>query len=52
MTRNQILRGPSWLTWLPVALLVWLMPEMAAATHVDQAYNYMVMLNGSNTIRI
>ena len=52
MTRNQFMTGLAWLTWLPVALLVWLMPATAAATHVDQTYNYMVMLHGSNTIRI
>ena len=33
-------------------LMAWLVPQTAAATHVDETYNYQVMLNGSNTIRI
>ena len=33
-------------------LLLALLPQRAAATYVDETYNYQVMLNGSNTIRI
>ena len=33
-------------------LLLTLLPQQAAATHVDDTYMYQVMLNGSNSIRI
>ena len=44
-------RGPA-LTVLLLTLLAWLLPQRAAATYVDETYNYQVMLSGSNTIRI
>ena len=37
---------------LLLMLLTWLLPQTAAATHVDDTWKYQVMLNGSNTIRI
>lgn len=37
-----------WLT----ALLMLILPQQAAATHVDDTWKYQVILNGSNTIRI
>lgn len=45
-------RGPSWHWMLLMALFAWLLPQTAAATHVDDTWKYQVMLNGSNTIRI
>ena len=44
--------GWSWQTMLLTMLFVWLLPGQAVATHVDQTYNYMVSLNGTNTVRI
>ncbi len=38
--------------WVLTTLLALLLPQYAAATYVDETYNYMVTLNGSNTIRI
>ncbi len=38
--------------WMLTALLALLLPERVMATYVDETYNYMVTLNGSNTIRI
>ena len=40
-----------WHIALPM-LLAWLLPEQAAATHVDDTWKYQVSLNGSNTISI
>ena len=37
---------------LLTALLAWLLPQTAGATHVDDTWKYQVSLNGSNTIRI
>ena len=47
--RNR--QGWPW-QWMLIALFVWLLPQRAAATHVDDTYKYQVMLSGSNTIRI
>ena len=47
----NILRGRQWLVLL--ALIAWLLPQTAAAErYVEKTYQYMVMLNGANTIRI
>lgn len=46
---------PGWghsLAVFAAMLLLALLPQRAAATHVDDTYKYQVMLNGSNTIRI
>ena len=48
---TNILRGRQWLMLL--ALFGWLLPQEAAAERfVEKTYQYMVMLNGANTIRI
>ena len=47
---TNILRGQPWLLLL---LFAWLAPQTAAAERfVEKTYQYMVMLNGANTIRI
>lgn len=38
--------------WVLATLLALWLPQRVTATHVDETYNYMVTLNGSNTIRI
>ena len=49
-TKN-ILRGHPWLMLL--MLFAWLLPQQAAADwYVQRTYQYQVMLNGANTIRI
>ncbi len=52
MYHNQnILRGRPWLMLL--LHFVWLLPQEAAAERfVEKTYQYMVMLNGANTVRI
>ena len=46
-------RGRPWQTMLLLALFAWLLPQEAAAERfVEKTYQYMVMLNGANTIRI
>ena len=45
-------RGRSWQMLLLLALLAWLVPQGALATHVDDTWKYQVALNGANTIRI
>ena len=48
---TNILRGRPWLMLL--AVFTWLLPQTAAAERfVEKTYQYMVMLNGANTIRI
>ena len=48
---TNILRGRPWL--LLLLLFAWLAPQTAAAERfVEKTYQYMVMLNGANTIRI
>ena len=37
---------------LLLVFLAWLLPQRASAQSVDQTYNYQVMLNGSNAVRI
>lgn len=37
---------------LLLALLAWLVPQGAQATHVDDTWKYQVALNGANTVRI
>jgi len=44
--------GHSLAVFAAMLLLALLLPQRAAATYVDETYNYQVMLNGSNTIRI
>ncbi len=44
--------GHSLAVFAATLLLALLLPQRAAATYVDETYNYQVMLNGSNTIRI
>ncbi|MBR0036612.1 MAG: hypothetical protein IJP70_03105 [Bacteroidales bacterium] len=41
-----------WALFALPMLLAWLLPERAAATHVDDTWKYQVSLNGSNTISI
>ena len=49
--KPNIFRGRPWLMLL--MLFAWLLPQQAAAeTFVEKTYQYMVMLNGANTIRI
>ncbi|MBR3413794.1 MAG: Ig-like domain-containing protein [Bacteroidales bacterium] len=45
-------RGRSWQMLLLLALLAWLVPQGAQATHVDDTWKYQVALNGANTVRI
>ncbi|MBP1541512.1 MAG: hypothetical protein ILA25_05010 [Prevotella sp.] len=45
---SDILRGRSWLMLL--ALLIWLAPQRASATYVDDKSNYSVSLGGSNIV--
>ena len=46
-------RGRPWQIIMLLALFAWLLPQTAAAERfVEKKYQYMVMLNGSNTIRI
>lgn len=48
---TNILRGRPWL--LLLLLFAWLLPQEAAADwYVQRTYQYQVMLNGANTIRI
>lgn len=48
---TKLRRGRTWL--LLLALFAWLLPQTAAADwYVQRTYQYMVMLNGANTIRI
>jgi len=49
------MNAPGWghsLAVFAAMLLLALLPQRAAATHVDDTWKYQVMLNGSNTIRI
>ena len=50
-TRRDVGRIRLWAMTL-LCLLVWLLPQRASATYVDDTYRYQAMLNGSNTIRI
>ena len=50
--KTRMMRGRPWLVLLTVALFAWLVPQRAAATHVDDTWNYSVSLNGSNTVAI
>ena len=46
-------QGRLWLTMLLLLLFAWLLPQQVAAERfVEKTYQYMVMLNGANTIRI
>ena len=45
-------RGRPWQMLLLLALLAWLVPQGAQATHVDDTWKYQVALNGANTVRI
>ncbi len=45
-------RGRPWQMLLLLALLAWLVPQGALATHVDDTWKYQVALNGANTVRI
>ena len=47
-------RGRPWQMLLLLALFAWLLPQQAAAGDwfVERTYQYQVMLNGANTIRI
>ena len=48
---TNILRGRPWLMLL--AVFAWLLPQQAAADwYVQRKYQYQVMLNGTNTVRI
>ena len=50
---TNLRRGRPWQTMLLLALFAWLLPQEAAAERfVEKTYQYMVMLNGANTIRI
>ncbi len=44
--------GRPWQMLLLLALLAWLVPQGAQATHVDDTWKYQVALNGANTVRI
>jgi len=53
LSTNTMKRQEPAQRWKLLAVLsAWLLPQMAAATHVDDTWKYQVMLNGSNTIRI
>ena len=50
---SNLRRGRPWQIFLLTALFAWLLPQEAAAERfVEKTYQYMVMLNGANTIRI
>ncbi|MBR6287023.1 MAG: hypothetical protein IKR18_08575, partial [Bacteroidaceae bacterium] len=49
--RRQVHWQP-WLTMLLTVIAVWLAPQRAMATFVDETYNYLVTLNGSNKVKI
>ena len=50
--KTNVLQGRPWLVAL-LMLLSWLLPQAAAADrYVERTYQYQVMLNGTNTIRI
>ena len=51
-TTTRSWRGRPWQLMLLAVLLAWLLPERAAATHVDDTWKYQVALNGANTVRI